>query len=105
MPWRWRRSPMSPCSSCAAKPESATTLPSRSSPRTRRLRRTRCCALSEILRRTAPHHELGRALMTDYPRDMVGYGQTPPTARWPNGARLALQIVLNYEEGGENNIL
>jgi allantoinase len=43
--------------------------------------------------------------MTDYPRDMVGYGQNPPAARWPNGARLALQIVLNYEEGGENNIL
>jgi putative urate catabolism protein len=43
--------------------------------------------------------------MTDYPRDMVGYGQNPPAARWPNGTRLALQIVLNYEEGGENNIL
>src|SRR5215469_2670394 len=43
--------------------------------------------------------------MTDYPRDMVGYGRTPPEARWPGGARLALQIVLNYEEGGENNIL
>jgi allantoinase len=43
--------------------------------------------------------------MTDYPRDMVGYGRTPPAARWPNGARLALQIVLNYEEGAENNIL
>jgi allantoinase len=43
--------------------------------------------------------------MTDYPRDMVGYGRTPPAARWPNGARLALQIVLNYEEGGENTIL
>ncbi|HEV2551085.1 MAG TPA: allantoinase PuuE [Stellaceae bacterium] len=43
--------------------------------------------------------------MTDYPRDMVGYGRTPPVARWSNGARLALQIVLNYEEGAENNIL
>src|SRR5262249_39113707 len=43
--------------------------------------------------------------MTEYPRDVVGYGRTPPAARWPNGARLALQIVLNYEEGGENNIL
>jgi putative urate catabolism protein len=43
--------------------------------------------------------------MTDYPRDMVGYGRTPPHAQWPNGARLALQIVLNYEEGAENNIL
>ncbi len=47
--------------------------------------------------------------MTDpvdaYPRDMIGYGAAPPDPRWPNDARLALQIVLNYEEGGENNIL
>ena len=40
-----------------------------------------------------------------YPRDMVGYGQTPPHPQWPNGARLALQFVINYEEGGENCIL
>ncbi len=40
-----------------------------------------------------------------YPRDMIGYGPTPPNADWPGGARLALQFVLNYEEGGENNIL
>ncbi len=40
-----------------------------------------------------------------YPRDLVGYGRRPPPARWPNGARLALQIVLNYEEGGERAIL
>ncbi len=43
--------------------------------------------------------------MTPYPRDMTGYGGTPPHANWPNGARIAVQIVLNYEEGGENNIL
>jgi OHCU decarboxylase len=43
--------------------------------------------------------------MTSYPRDMTGYGPTPPDAQWPNGARIAVQIVLNYEEGGENNIL
>ncbi|MCX7301289.1 MAG: allantoinase PuuE [Rhodobacterales bacterium] len=42
---------------------------------------------------------------TRYPRDMIGYGPTPPEARWPNGARVALSLVLNYEEGGENNIL
>lgn len=41
----------------------------------------------------------------DYPRDMIGYGRTPPQAAWPNGARLALQFVVNYEEGGENTIL
>ena len=43
--------------------------------------------------------------MTDYPRDMIGYGATAPEARWPNGARIAVQFVINYEEGGENNIL
>ena len=40
-----------------------------------------------------------------YPRDMIGYGATPPDPRWPNGARLALQIVLNYEEGAERSVL
>ncbi|WP_417241740.1 allantoinase PuuE [Celeribacter sp.] len=43
--------------------------------------------------------------MYRYPRDMTGYGATPPAANWPNGAKIAVQIVLNYEEGGENNIL
>lgn len=42
---------------------------------------------------------------SDYPRDMVGYGREPPDPRWPGGAVLALQIVVNYEEGGENNVL
>ncbi len=41
----------------------------------------------------------------DYPRDLVGYGARPPRADWPGGARLAVQFVLNYEEGGENCIL
>jgi putative urate catabolism protein len=43
--------------------------------------------------------------MMTYPRDLVGYGRTPPDPRWPGGANLALQIVLNYEEGGEKSIL
>ena len=43
--------------------------------------------------------------MTPYPRDLVGYGAVPPDPKWPGGARVALQFVLNYEEGGENNIL
>lgn len=43
--------------------------------------------------------------MTRYPRDFHGYGPTPPDAKWPGGARIAVQFVLNYEEGGENNIL
>ena len=42
---------------------------------------------------------------TDYPRDMIGYGNQPPHADWPGNARIAVQFVLNYEEGGENNIL
>jgi putative urate catabolism protein len=41
----------------------------------------------------------------DYPRDLRGYADAPPQADWPGGARLALQFVLNFEEGGENCIL
>src|SRR3984893_2120642 len=40
-----------------------------------------------------------------YPRDLHGYGRTPPNPRWPGGARVAVQFVVNFEEGGENNIL
>ena len=40
-----------------------------------------------------------------YPRDLIGYGSTPPDANWPGSAQLALQFVINYEEGGENSIL
>ena len=40
-----------------------------------------------------------------YPRDLVGYGRNPPHPQWPGQARLALQFVLNYEEGGENAVL
>lgn len=39
-----------------------------------------------------------------YSRDQIGYGATPPDPRWPGGARIAVQIVLNYEEGGENSL-
>ncbi|MCL7930757.1 allantoinase PuuE [Halomonas llamarensis] len=41
----------------------------------------------------------------DYPRDLVGYGHTPPHANWPGKAKIAVQFVLNYEEGGENSVL
>jgi len=44
-------------------------------------------------------------MSNNYPRDMIGYGATPPEANWPGGARLALSFVINYEEGGENSIL
>ena len=40
-----------------------------------------------------------------YPREMIGYGANPPQAQWPNGAKIAVSFVLNYEEGGENCIL
>ena len=40
-----------------------------------------------------------------YPRDLIGYGRNPPHADWPGGARIAVQFVLNYEEGGENCVL
>lgn len=43
--------------------------------------------------------------MTRYLRDLRGHGPHPPDPRWPGGARIAVQIVVNYEEGGENNIL
>ncbi len=46
-----------------------------------------------------------RALAATYPRDLVGYGATPPDPKWPGRARIALQFVLNYEEGGENSVL
>ena len=41
----------------------------------------------------------------DYPRDLVGYGRDVPAADWPGGARIAVQFVLNYEEGGESSVL
>lgn len=41
----------------------------------------------------------------EYPRDLIGYGQTVPHPHWPHNARIAVQFVINYEEGGENCIL
>ena len=43
--------------------------------------------------------------MSFYPRDLRGYGPCPPHANWPNGAKIAVQFVVNYEEGGENCVL
>jgi len=40
-----------------------------------------------------------------YPRDLIGYGRNPPHAQWPGQARIAVQFVLNYEEGSENSVL
>ncbi|MDB5484471.1 MAG: allantoinase PuuE [Tardiphaga sp.] len=44
-------------------------------------------------------------MATRYPRDLAGYGRHPPDPKWPDGARIAVQFVVNFEEGGENNIL
>jgi allantoinase len=41
----------------------------------------------------------------DYPRDMIGYGANPPNPNWPGNAKIAVQFVLNYEEGAENSVL
>lgn len=41
----------------------------------------------------------------NYPRDLLGYGRSPPDPKWPGGARIAIQFVVNFEEGGENCIL
>jgi len=43
--------------------------------------------------------------MSEYPRDLIGYGANPPAANWPDGARTAVQFVINYEEGAENCVL
>jgi allantoinase len=45
------------------------------------------------------------SLNNHYPRDLIGYGRNPPHAQWPGKAKIAIQFVLNYEEGGENSVL
>jgi peptidoglycan/xylan/chitin deacetylase (PgdA/CDA1 family) len=44
-------------------------------------------------------------MASSYPRDMRGHGRNPPAAQWPENAAICVQFVLNYEEGGENNVL
>ena len=51
-----------------------------------------------------PSHMVYNSTKT-YPRDLAGYGRIPPHAQWPQSARIAVQFVLNYEEGGENSVL
>ena len=54
------------------------------------------------------HRKLGlsvKNMNNAYPRDLIGYGNQPIHPKWPNGARIAVQFVLNYEEGGENSVL
>ena len=47
-------------------------------------------------------HKNTMASANDYPRDLAGYGRDAPDPRWPRGARVAVQFVVNFEEGGEN---
>ena len=51
------------------------------------------------------HSDVLNFLKADYPRDLAGYGEYPPHAHWPNNAKIAVQFVLNFEEGGENHVL
>ena len=46
-----------------------------------------------------------KAYSNQYPRDLIGYGAEPPQAKWPGRAKIAIQFVLNYEEGAENSVL
>ncbi|NBO03086.1 MAG: allantoinase [Betaproteobacteria bacterium] len=54
---------------------------------------------------TNPARSKSAASVVGYPRDLIGYGRHPPQANWPGRAKIALQFVLNYEEGGENHVL
>jgi putative urate catabolism protein len=60
-----------------------------------------CCDDAHSRRHAVTHY----AVDGEYPRDMRGYGATPPDPQWPGGARIAVQFVLNYEEGSENSVL
>ncbi len=52
-----------------------------------------------------PQAHAQTSAQSHYPRDLAGYGSNPPHAQWPGKARVAVQFVLNYEEGGENSVL
>jgi len=56
-------------------------------------------------RMSVQHYARGLAKEGPYPRDLRGHGAHPPHPHWPGDARIALQFVLNYEEGGENCVL
>src|ERR1700689_2011043 len=52
-----------------------------------------------------PSHEPPQGMTLGSPRDLIGYGRKPPQAAWPDGARIAINFVLNYEEGAERSVL
>ena len=61
---------------------------------------TACTAPNEL---PVIEHESPEVMNPPLPRDLVGYGRTPPKPRWPGEANIAVQFVINYEEGGENS--
>ena len=66
----------------------------------------RCSFLRGVIRLTGGADAMtGAQMQSQYPRDLVGYGATPPHPRWPGDARIAVQFVVNFEEGGENCML
>ena len=81
--------------------------------RIERIAATAEAVLAEAERRGIPSGEAAEslamemrdAMSADYPRDMVGYGRDAPNPRWPGGARIAVQIAVNYEAGAESNVL
>src|SRR3954468_12742201 len=64
-----------------------------------------CSRAQGMMRSFVSRAPQGVSVTERYPRDLRGYGRTPPHPRWPGGARVAVQFVVNFEEGGENNIL
>src|SRR5271154_3728034 len=56
-------------------------------------------------RNSGPKPAMSPLSSESYPRDLAGYGRTPPDPKWPGQARVAIQFVVNFEEGGENSVL
>src|SRR4051812_40866410 len=110
-PTRWRR-PRTPWR-CSPTPRSLSCSPARCAHRTCPVRTRRPTSPPQwrrhctgAWRRTAGRTTEGEIMTTAAPaRDFVGYGENPPDFTWPNGARLALNVVVNYEEGAERNVL
>ena len=105
----WATRPSARTSSCASRP-SSTCCAARAGPRragagVEAARAHYAAAGAVSLRVDDSLGARGHRPGMSYPRDLVGYGQHPPDPKWPGGARLALQIVMNYEEGGERSIL
>src|SRR5215467_7483285 len=55
--------------------------------------------------REAESRPRGAGAVNNYPRDLLGYGNSPPHASWPGNARIAVNFVVNFEEGGEHSVL